>query len=397
MGTVKKLVLASLVTTMMVFTFAVGLFPTPAALNASAESGRGVDLLDFFTKALGLDKQVTGVTITFPLDGATVKVLSGSSSAWIPVHADVTPADAAALVAVGVDGQTNTAFEWTGTVLSGTVSEAPYVVALDLAALGANIYGEHDLYALAQTAKVTAVYETLDSIVINVDEVDSAIFDLNGDGLLDDPFVESGPGEIYVGTLEVEVSPGAFETKYIFIADLDISDPGKQEIEGALGTVTVPISASGLEVVVESASLADFVAASAIPAGEQGKLIVAVAPSIDALVGAAEAANAPLLPSALAFGSQFVEISIIYSTDGGVGTLFDELQALPATLPVRLAVANLTVAPGEPVGAGLWALSTDFDNGTVVTIPTGGEWAKRAGSTLDLFNASLEIYLDGLS
>jgi uncharacterized repeat protein (TIGR02543 family) len=157
---------------------------------------------------------------------------------------------------------------------------------------------------------------------------------------------------------------------------------------------------------VDSPSLADFVAAGAIDNGESGFLLVEV---VNDLVGAIDAvygggsvsdwadAVEDLQPGALLTGAQYVEISLVYSANGG--TVFDELDTLPAGLNINLTMSGLSTPPNTE--GGLYSYPTNIvdQSGNVIvsTEPSGlGVWTEQdatfAGGGVTASLSTLSIF-----
>lgn len=396
MGTGKKLVLASLVSTMMVLAFAIGLLPTLDTLGVTASDGSTLDWSKLYRIMSGDSggKVVTAVDITVPPNDGTVAnvvVLEGSTTALMPVAADVTPAGAT--VRFGVDGNVS-GNVWNGTRIDTTVGGVQVV---DIGGLG----GAHSLYALAvdQTGKATLQYELFDRITLNIQSVP-------GEGPFN-PFTDLGDGENFFEFDQID-------NRTTVIQDLAVLSAAKAIYGEPLGLVTVPIQQDGVTLTVQSASLADYQTAldgngmpfiDTAPATD-AVLVVQYAPTLAGLNLGNPGDLGPLPTSAKtsAFGLGFIQIAIIYSTDGGATAV--QLLGLPATLPVGIRLQGLTLAkafdPSVTSGAGIWSHpSGPFDNteafSTSFTVPQGADWRKRTGSTLDTFNSILEIYVDYLS
>lgn len=381
---------------------------TGTAMAASSGDGR-IDMVDLLNLVLGIDKIVDRVTITSPEGPGLVKVLEGSRSLPLTIEADVAPRDAAGEVVFGLDGaREEGGVHWSGGILSHLAEVGPPLVAtLDLAELDpAERAGVHWVYALtpADATAMGDVFDIQDAREITIEEIPSAGFDDNGDGIPDDLFHPNflGEGDVYVGTV---AGVGGYRTKIVVVADLARSNRGAT-VPGK-NPVTVSIPTDGPTVTVQAPNLADLVAATPdLDEGERAVLVVQVAPDLATLLDSGavprqsrHAAAFPKGVTGLAFGAPYVHIAIVCTKDGGLGLATEQLTELADPLSVKVSISDLTIGPASTEGAGIWGHTSNIGgtNNTVVTIPSDGRWVKRPGSTLDRFRSGLEIRLTDLS
>jgi hypothetical protein len=131
--------------------------------------------------------------------------------------------------------------------------------------------------------------------------------------------------------------------------------------------------------------------------GESGSLIVRLADDPATLFGPDEAALlAPEPPGGLVGKGHYVEVSVIFSTDGGL--TFDEIdnERLAAN-PIHFTLTGIEVSPSTT--ASLYAHPTMVDNpGTGITIfVEAGEWTKDHATDVQFLDGRVEAGLIALS
>lgn len=434
MGTSKKLVMASLVSMMLVLAFMIGMVPgqnATTAVNAAGDSVNMGALLDQIlgsnvgddsvadkggsmskggSVAIGIESVIEGIVVKTPEDN--------SQTPEIPV-----PLQASIVGGTGTEGITyvanlsndGTAFPgpgvWSGDSFSGEFF-SPFAGALDVGAFVtgvANTTTELALYALANVTQVgtkqtTLLYEAAnapaDALVLTIQEVETLI-DNDDNAFPDDLFNDIAPGEIWVANILVD---GQLRT--VLVANLDDGSKGN------LGDVF--LSPNG-NVQVQTPGLADFQAAGVIGAGENGFAIIEVVNDLSVLLDNvdgdasqsarqqwADAANG-VAPGTLVAGAQFVEISLVYTTNSGAN--FAEINDLAGTgLTVDLTLSGLGATTNDlelhsyptAVGADGSSITNDGSAPQVWT-EVDGAIAGGTGLTASLETFSVFAALDVLN
>lgn len=388
MGTSKKIVLASFVSMLMVLGFLVGLVPNSGvSTNADTAASDQVDIVGLLDLIVGV-KGVSGVTLDSPVSGVVVITPEDNAQAPeipVPLQAAVV-GDGTELVTFAANIYDDaTAFpapnNWVGDVFSDPVA-TPFVSALDVSSFLTGVAGTEtqlSVYALVNTAlansKATALTyenanEPADALPLTIFETAGSV-DGDDNALPDNTFGgDVQPGEVWISN---QVINGELRT--VLVANLDNGN----NVKGLNGG-TVFTSPDG-NVQVESPDLQALINGGAIESGESGFLLVQV---VGGLAGAIDvytngtvadwaAAVEGLQPGVLATGGQYVEVSLVYTANGG--TTYGELDTLPNGLSVNLTLTGLSDGPGTDNA--LYSYSTDVDDvgGDVVLSATGlGTW-----------------------
>lgn len=288
------------------------LAPGEAGLYVATSDGL-VDMVNLDLYQLTAEgKVLTALEITSPVDGSQVFVQTGVTGVPLVMTSTVDdPADAGSVTYTFDGDQTATA------------SQPPYAAAIpDVTAL--------TTFTITAAATSYATYdEYSDTVGFSVVQGN---FDANGDGLPDDPFgLGLGPNDRFISSVNGKQTvvvglPGAAKLVDIPAGGVtaSVADPGDPS---RIVTVVVP---GGL-----------------VQAGESGVLLLSAADTLDALLGATEAADVSATPAGgLVPGARFAEISILISQDGG--TTFQEIDnARLADNPVSVVMEGLTIAPGD--------------------------------------------------
>lgn len=378
MGSVKKLVLAGLVSTMMVLMFAIGLLPSLDALDVAASEDGRVDMVDLLNLVLQTEKQAEAIMITQPADNTDIILEPGTTTALLPIEAETTPANAD--VTFGLDGNITAPNQWDGPVISEDFLSGIQVI--DLFDAGAPVSGVHDIYGLAQAAKITVFYDVFDRIQINISQA-----------MLADAFLQLDAGDYYFASGAVNTTKGV-EERITTIVNIDV--PAAQ-------TVEVPIEIGAAQVLVEVPNLTDLQGATnslgdpIIGPTDPAVVVVQAAPSIEALVGATEATDVQELPSPVFDALPFLQIAIIYDASGTPV----QVDKLPEDLPITVTYtgfAGLTKgATTLDRGAAIWGHEAISQVDASIMVPPGGDWNKRPNSSFDTFLATLTAELQYLS
>lgn len=376
MGTRKKILLASLVSLMMVFTLAIGLAPSGNSPGAGAADAEGrLDMVDLLDMMLGVGgagqvaqfsvaSQVNNVTFRTPEDNAETPIVPLPLSASAPGAGD----DTITFVANDADPATNPSEifpeegVWQGDVFSPAV-QSPFFGALDLGSFvtgTANVSRSIAVYGLLNAVEsvkaVQLAYELGSDNFLSVTVTENeATVDSDNNGLPDNLFSVL-PGEIWVAN---KVKDGELRTTVV--ANLDDASLGK------LGFPTLLLQPTP-GVTVEVPTKDALVNAGVMDVGEDALAVIQVSSSLLSLldevdgdsstaarseyvdrVVAAQPTNAPVE------GANWVDIAIVYTTGGGTG--FDQLSDLGAEgLSANIIIENLGIQASP--AAELWRFPT---------------------------------------
>lgn len=423
MGTRKKLLLTTLVSTSMALAFLLAFAPVSLP-GADADSDGRVDMVDLLNMILDLDKgALTGVQLETPNNNITVHVPQGGAGP-ISLPASATTTGAAEEVTfvvdgafVGVDGWNSTGAGAMPGVASATATDGPpFTSVIDLSKLPiASLAGAHMIYALALDASGAITVAEVNYTVIGgqpvglspkqnftVNVVDPAIFDTNGDGILDNPFALLGPGDVWTATVDVMLADGSIVQRQIVIVDLSGSG---LKVSGDTGVpVTITDENTGFSVQVNSPTLADLVGAdpgTALGGATQAIMVVQLAAQPDALFSSGAPDMGETNPSEVQNGdpvdlSQFAEVSIIYTNDGGA-TMVD-LDTMPGSETVTLRMSG--VNPDPDLGANFWSFATEASTSPPLTFTSEAgvdAWDPRFNITAQTAPDTLEADLGTLS
>ncbi len=425
MGTKKQFVLAALVSMMLVLTIMLGFLPSYDMRSTQAGDGDRIDLANLLDQMLGTNN---GDAKASPNQGLYVQLESNVSGVIVKTATDNADADKLeipVLVDADVDGGTgeelvtfvaNKADDasawneigWVGDQYFGAYS-APYIGGVDVSGFltgTADMQSSLLIYALVNaTAGVqgaTLVYDAVndasDAVEITLMETPAAneanTLDSDSNAFPDDIFNSVAPGEVWVKNVTIN---GQLRT--VLVANLDSGST----TEKALGDIY--LSPNG-NITVQSPGLDAFVSAGLIAAGEDGVIVVEVVDdlaglldtvsndfaSVDEWVAQVESAQ----PGAMTGMAQYVEISILYTSNGGAN--YSELEDLTGTqLAVNLKMSNLDVGENDQVQ--LWSLPTsvsDVNDETIITnIPGEEAWTLVADAPVS--GTMLEADLQTLS
>jgi hypothetical protein len=407
----------------MVLAFVMGLVPSYDADStraASSTDGR-VDMVDLLDMILG-SKQAGAITLQSGIEGVIVKTpVDNFQTPEIPVplQAFFNPAAPAGtdvtFVANPVDDPTAfpQANRWVGDAFTSVPVDFPFVSALDVGPLltgQVNLTGRAvAIYALtnaAQLAKAaTFSYEdasdpadALNVFLIETpagNEVDTLDADPRN-GLPDDLFNQIAPGEIWVTNVIVN---GVLRT--VMVANLNNSSGGKQ----ALGDVFV--SPTG-NITVQTPNLQAFIDAGIIEDSQAGFVVVEVVDDLAGLLDQVDGSSLPgdiaawvqtandMAPGVRTAGSQFVEISLLYSLSSGGFAEADNLYT--TDLDVRLTMTGLDTG-GNDGQVQLWSYPTSVTGPTADVLANDPnapeEWSLMEGASVA--GGVLDIALDRFS
>ena len=396
MGTRKNLVLASLVSMMMVLAGMIGLVPSqnPAEINAGADAGRieMAQLLDLiFGNQLNND-----ISVTTPWgDQATFVIPPASQDFLLPLdasHDDPNTGDTLTLVANDINDQAaffNPA-GWTGTVFSAPLG-VPYDADLNVGPLLSGVNGISTtlkLYALLNTAELTAnatlSYEA-QSMPLNV-TIREADLDSDGNSYLDN-LALLGPGE-------------EWRSGNVVVINLDDNSKqtGMTVVNGNV-TVTGPSKADLVdESLVAANENADGVHTS-INEGVPEPLFIN--PADTAAIANWATSVASYQPGMLVPTAQFVEVSLIYTFNGG--TEFSEIQNLSDTennLAIDIVMSGLSgLEAGTPA---LYSFPTRYESDALDNLvlandiaaeDAGANWTEvDAAPIVDVVNGEISSF-----
>lgn len=349
MGTRNKLVLASLVSAMMVLACMIGLVPAqdPPSIGAASDSGR-LDVKEILDQLLG--NKLTGeMIVETDLSGTmTIIVDPTNPSALIPVA--LTPdavAEAGDTVTFVANPTNSPVFDdigWTGDVFS-LPTTTPFAATLDMVPLlsGVNLQSTTvAVYALLNATEVlkasTFAYEAIstdaNSLYLELLEQD---LDADNNGFVDN-FLNIAAGEVWQGKKG---------NRLVLVKNL--ASPSKQggTSEAVLGNATVV-----------SPDAQTLIAEGAVGVGEAAYLMLEVGDTLDQMIDAVENGTLDTSPAAIAGWAnaaaaarpaglttlgQYVDISIVYTTNGQ--TQFSEIDDLsPYGLDVSLTLSGLDLS-----------------------------------------------------
>ena len=357
MGTSKKFVLASIISSVLVLAFMLGLAPSHDAPDASAADSGRISMVDLLAAAGfgGGDSKLVGVTVDSPLDGKVVKVNADNPPATLPIPVSADSSTDA--VQFGAQEEGDDLFnpagqEWSGTVTSDFIENAPFVGAIDVASFltgVATTVTDIAIYAFGYNAVLKAnltydeVNDPADRVRITLSE-QLAILDTDENGIPFNPLNTIGPNEVWATT----VTKNGQETT-VLIASLDNAAKGASPV----GVTVNPAP----DIAVTAPSLNDLQGEGLVGIGETAHLFVEVAGNLaslldnvdgDASNGALNAWAAQTLalqPGDLLALASYIDISIIYTLY--TGTQWDELDVLTGGLGVDLALSNLSAPNGD--------------------------------------------------
>ena len=325
----------------------------------TAHAERVVNVVESGACALG------AVVVTQPVDGSVIIVAPTVATVPLTLMAETDCHGDTAHVVLELDA-----------AYMASPSTAPYTVAVD--DVLASGLGEHTVTA---TAFHTGTYggSLADESVFTIMETDGTM-DADGNGLPDNPFTTlAGDGDMWqsvVDTRLVAVSrwegDGDSESAGMPTV-LTIEDPANP---GRRVTATVP--------------------AGLLAEDEIAMLVVQAAPTLAALMGAEQAALMAAEPAGtLVPGSQYVEVSVLITTDGGA--TFDEIDnARLAASPIRLTVEGVSV--GGSVTAYSHPTYVDSDATTGLEIlAESGAWTTAGITNVQISGATVSMDLVGLS
>lgn len=277
------------------------------------------------------------VDLLWPLDGCTVIVGSGFEDIpFVPV----------ALPDCELD-TLRVAFHCDGIAL-GAVTVSPYTLAASrLADFGV---GPHSLLAAASPLAAPDLYSPINQFSIL--QADTASdFDLNG--YPDYPFTAL-PGDGYHWLSEVPV-PGVIGHRRVGLLRWRGLEP--------LPIAPPPLAISLADSLGFGRVVTVLAPRGLLLPGEIGILLVTTADDLDTLLGPDQAALLAARPIGFVFGAQYVHISIIVSTDGGL--TFSPIPAprLVAN-PLFLCIQGFSIAPP--------ATARFFSHPTAVTVGGAG-------------------------
>ncbi len=353
MGKSKKFVLASVISSVLVLAFMIGLAPNHDAPKAGAATNGRINMVDLLTAAgfSNGDEKIVGVTIDSSLHGYTLKVSMENPPAALPIPVTATSGNDEVYYGAQTEGPnffgTNT---WSGPVMSGPFV-SPFDGSIDVASFltGSVSTTSLALYAFGvNTSKALFIYDDvndpMDRVQLALSEVETGIItDSDANGYPLNPFTFVGPNEIWATTVTTNG-----EERTVFITNLDV--PTKGTPDPSVSVNPTP------DISILAPTLADLVSNGMVAPGESALLVVEVVSDLAGLLDLADgdssggaldawgASTAGLQPGNLLEFAQYIEISLIHTQSGG--TVWDEIDTLTGPLHIDLTISNLATPDG---------------------------------------------------
>lgn len=307
MGSKKKLVLASLVSIMMVFAFAMTV--GPAHVEGTASPAAFVSQVMVASSVAAADKvyAINSFEITNPANGSVVVVDSGAGA--VPLLMTST---------LDAPGATTTSVDYTydgDIVVSSDVAPSYPANIPDVTALTS--------FTINAVANATAKYTAQDQVTFGVDSVEG---DTSGNGLPNDPFgLGLEPGDVYYNSTSGE--EGSQQT-----AVASLSGPTKSTIVDVIAVSVVDPEDASRTVTVE-------VPVALIDPSENALLVLTVADTRSQLFGDQDSQVGPDPADGLVGGGRYAEVTILIEDDDPKGDFAgyspidnSRLEANPLTL-----------------------------------------------------------------